>query len=76
MIGAGLSGLSAALHLLGAGHRATVVERSVQVGGRAGTVVVGGHLVDPGASVLTMPELVFDALAVGGLERAAADDEL
>lgn len=76
IIGAGLSGLSAALHLLGAGHRATVVERSVQVGGRAGTVVVGGHLVDPGASVLTMPELVFDALAVGGLERAAADDEL
>ncbi|KXO94602.1 hypothetical protein AXK56_18395 [Tsukamurella pulmonis] len=76
IIGAGLSGLSAALHLLGAGHRVTVVERSVQVGGRAGTVVVGGHLVDPGASVLTMPELVFDALAAGGLERAAADDEL
>ncbi|KXP03296.1 phytoene desaturase family protein [Tsukamurella pseudospumae] len=76
IIGAGLSGLSAALHLLGAGHRVTVVERSPQVGGRAGTETVRGHLVDPGASVLTMPELVFDALAAAGLDRFAAEDEL
>ncbi|GAA1087051.1 phytoene desaturase family protein [Tsukamurella spumae] len=76
IIGAGLSGLSAALHLLGAGHRVTVVERSSQVGGRAGTELIGGHLVDPGASVLTMPELVFDALAAAGLDRSAAEDEL
>ncbi|MBS4103988.1 FAD-dependent oxidoreductase, partial [Tsukamurella paurometabola] len=76
IIGAGLSGLSAALHLLGAGHQVTVVERSPQVGGRAGTERVRGHVIDPGASVLTMPELVFDALAAGGLDRPAAEDEL
>lgn len=76
IIGAGLSGLSAALHLLGAGHEVTVIERSRHVGGRAGTVRIGGHVVDPGASVLTMPELVFDALAAGGLDRFAAEDEL
>ncbi|MGV7904006.1 FAD-dependent oxidoreductase, partial [Mycobacterium kansasii] len=51
IIGAGLSGLSAALHLLGSGHEVTVVERSAQVGGRAGTENIRGHLVDPGASV-------------------------
>lgn len=76
IIGAGLSGLSAALHLLGSGHRVTVLERSSQVGGRAGTVEVGGHLVDPGASVLTMPDLAFDALAAGGLDRESAEAEL
>ncbi|TWS20611.1 phytoene desaturase [Tsukamurella asaccharolytica] len=76
IIGAGLSGLSAALHLIGAGHEVTVIERSRGVGGRAGTVRIGGHLVDPGASVLTMPGLVFDALAAGGLGRGDAEDEL
>lgn len=76
IIGAGLSGLSAALHLLGAGHAVTVVERSERVGGRAGSESIGGHLVDPGASVLTMPGLVLDALAAGGLDRLDAEDEL
>ncbi|WP_019201135.1 phytoene desaturase family protein [Tsukamurella sp. 1534] len=77
IIGAGLSGLSAALHLIGAGHRVTVVDRDGRPGGRAGSATVRGadgreHPVDPGASVLTMPELAFDALAAGGLHRAAA----
>lgn len=76
IIGAGLAGLSAALHLTGAGHRVTVLERSPQVGGRAGTIPIGRHLVDPGASVLTMPELVLDALAAGGLSHPDAEAEL
>ncbi len=76
IIGSGLSGLSAALHLLGAGHEVTVVERSERVGGRAGTERIGGHAVDPGASVLTMPGLVFDALAAGGMDRLDAEDAL
>lgn len=81
IIGAGLAGLSAALHLIGAGHRVAVIERADAPGGRAGTTTLHGadgraHLVDPGASVLTMPELAFDALAAGGLDRAAAEAEL
>ncbi|MDX6764325.1 FAD-dependent oxidoreductase, partial [Streptomyces sp. F8] len=36
IVGAGLAGLSAALHLLGAGRRVTVVERDALPGGRAG----------------------------------------
>lgn len=81
IIGAGLAGLSAALHLTGAGHRVTVVERDEQPGGRAGTTTARSadgraHLVDPGASVLTMPELVFNALTAGGLTRADAESKL
>ncbi|KAB1978832.1 phytoene desaturase [Streptomyces triticiradicis] len=70
VVGAGLSGLSAALHLLGAGRRVTVVERSPLPGGRAGRLVRGGYHMDTGPTVLTMPEFVDEALAaVGGSLR-------
>ncbi|TQM80319.1 phytoene desaturase [Saccharothrix saharensis] len=66
VVGAGLAGLSAALHLLGAGRRVTVVERDAVPGGRAGRLDVGGYRFDTGPTVLTMPELVDEALdAVG-----------
>ncbi|MDQ4115587.1 MAG: phytoene desaturase family protein [Actinomycetota bacterium] len=74
VVGAGLAGLSAALHLLGAGHRVTVLERDPHPGGRAGRLDVtdawGTHLVDPGPTVLTMPGVVDEAFAAVG-ERAA-----
>ncbi|ATE53053.1 phytoene desaturase family protein [Actinosynnema pretiosum] len=67
VVGAGLAGLSAALHLLGAGRRVTVVERDATPGGRAGRLALGGFTADTGPSVLTMPELVEEAFnAVGG----------
>ncbi|MFC5287696.1 phytoene desaturase family protein [Actinokineospora guangxiensis] len=67
VVGAGLSGLSAALHLAGAGRRVTVLESAETPGGRAGQELIAGHRVDTGATVLTMPELVDEALsAVGG----------
>nr|WP_296771878.1 phytoene desaturase family protein [Rhodococcus sp. (in: high G+C Gram-positive bacteria)] len=72
VVGAGLAGLSAALHLLGAGRTVTVLERESTVGGRVGIYPVcdsdGQPLyeIDNGASVLTMPDLVESALnAVG-----------
>ncbi|MDF0528532.1 phytoene desaturase family protein [Tsukamurella sp. 8F] len=81
VVGAGLAGLSAALHLLGAGHEVTVVERAARPGGRASTVRAADragreHDVDPGASVLTMPQLAVDALVAGGLDEARARAEL
>ncbi|HZG03668.1 MAG TPA: phytoene desaturase family protein [Streptomyces sp.] len=66
VVGAGLSGLAAALHLLGAGRRVTVVERAAAPGGRAGRLEAGGYRIDTGPTVLTMPHLVEEALAAVG----------
>ncbi|MEW2307711.1 phytoene desaturase family protein [Streptomyces sp. NPDC006864] len=70
VVGAGLSGLSAALHLLGAGRRVTVVERDALPGGRAGLLTEGGYRIDTGPTVLTMPDLVEDAFAAVGARMA------
>ncbi|WP_405439775.1 phytoene desaturase [Streptomyces niveus] len=66
VVGAGLAGLSAALHLLGAGRAVTVVERGTRPGGRAGRVEHGGYRIDTGPTVLTMPDLVDEAFAAVG----------
>ncbi|MFG3281556.1 phytoene desaturase family protein [Streptomyces sp. NPDC048111] len=66
VIGAGLAGLSATLHLLGAGRRVTLVERSPGPGGRAGRLAGGGFLRDTGPTVLTMPEFADEAFAAVG----------
>ncbi|MFE1979325.1 phytoene desaturase family protein [Streptomyces hygroscopicus] len=71
VVGAGLSGLAAALHLLGAGRRVTVVERAAVPGGRAGVLERGGYRVDTGPTVLTMPHLADEALAAVGDSLAA-----
>jgi phytoene desaturase len=66
VVGAGLAGLSAALHLLGAGRRVTVLEAQPYPGGRAGQMDLGGYRIDTGPTVLTMPELADEALAAVG----------
>ena len=70
VVGAGFSGLSAALHLLGAGRRVTIVERADGPGGRAGALDLetadGTYRVDPGPTVLTMPGLLAEAFAAVG----------
>jgi phytoene desaturase len=70
VVGAGLAGLATALHLLGAGRRVTIVERDPTPGGRAGRLDLPGadgafHL-DTGPTVITMPELVEEALGAVG----------
>ncbi|MFI6082868.1 phytoene desaturase [Streptomyces sp. NPDC051217] len=66
VVGAGLAGLSAALHLLGAGRAVTVVERGSRPGGRAGHLERGGYRIDTGPTVLTMPDLVEEVFAAVG----------
>ena len=56
VIGAGLSGLAAACHLVGQGHDVTVLEREQQPGGRAGVLTRDGFSFDTGPTVLTMPD--------------------
>jgi phytoene desaturase len=62
VVGAGLAGLSCALRLAGAGRRVTVLEREAVPGGRAGRLDSGGYRFDTGPTVLTMPDLIADAL--------------
>ncbi|MFD7687077.1 phytoene desaturase family protein [Streptomyces sp. NPDC059781] len=66
VVGAGLAGLSAALHLLGAGRRVTVVERDALPGGRAGRMMLDGYRIDTGPTVLTMPDLADEPFAAVG----------
>jgi phytoene desaturase len=66
VVGAGLAGLSAALHLRGAGREVTVVERGAGPGGRTGRVERHGYALDTGPSVFTAPDVVADALAAVG----------
>ncbi|MFD9722327.1 phytoene desaturase family protein [Streptomyces sp. NPDC059072] len=66
IVGAGLAGLSAALHLLGAGRRVTIVERDPLPGGRAGRLRLNGYRIDTGPTVLTMPDLADEAFAAVG----------
>lgn len=66
VVGAGLGGLSAALHLAGAGRHVTVIEREAVPGGRAGLIRDHGYFFDTGPSVLTMPELVQQPLSAVG----------
>jgi len=62
IVGAGLGGLSAALHLTAAGREVTVVEREPVPGGCAGRLTLGGYEFDTGPTVLTMPDLIEEPL--------------
>jgi phytoene desaturase len=65
VVGAGLAGLSAAIHLAAAGRKVTILERELVPGGRNGLLNKEGYAFDTGPTVLTMPSLIeeiFQAL--------------
>lgn len=66
VVGAGLGGLAAALHLAAAGREVTVLERERVPGGRAGLLRTSGYRFDTGPTVLTMPELLDEAFGAVG----------
>ncbi|OBA90519.1 phytoene dehydrogenase [Mycobacteriaceae bacterium 1482268.1] len=70
VVGAGLAGLAAALHLAGRGRAVTVVERADVPGGRVGRLDIDGYRLDTGPTVLTMPELIDDTFAAVGESTA------
>src|ERR1700712_1135442 len=70
VVGAGLAGLTAALHLAGRGREVTVVERESWPGGRAGRLDINGYQLDTGPTVLTMPDIIDEAFAAVGESRS------
>ncbi|MGC4856508.1 phytoene desaturase family protein [Micromonospora sp. DT4] len=66
VVGAGLGGLACALHLAGSGRQVSVLEREPVPGGRAGRLAVDGYEFDTGPTVLTMPDLIAEALGAVG----------
>ncbi|QQS02241.1 MAG: phytoene desaturase [Austwickia sp.] len=67
VIGAGLAGLAAACHLRGQGHEVTVLERQAGPGGRGIRLERNGFTFDTGPTVLTMVDLVDEALKAVGV---------
>jgi phytoene desaturase len=60
VIGAGIGGITAAIHLARAGLRVMVLEKNDQPGGRCGLLVRGGHRFDTGPTLFVM-RLVYEA---------------
>jgi len=68
VVGAGLAGLSTAIHLAAAGRDVVVAESQDGPGGRCGTATVNGYRFDTGPSVLTMPGVVAATVGAAGEE--------
>jgi phytoene desaturase len=65
VVGAGVGGLTVAVHLATAGHRVTVLERGEAVGGKLARYARDGFAFDTGPSLLTLPEIFGDLLRGG-----------
>jgi predicted NAD/FAD-dependent oxidoreductase len=59
VIGAGISGLVCAKHLVASGQEVTVLEKSRSLGGRCATRKFGEHIVDTGAQYFTLRDPVL-----------------
>jgi phytoene desaturase len=68
VIGAGLGGLAVALRLQGLGCEVTVLEQRATPGGRASQLRTDGFTWDTGPSLITMPWVLEDTFAAGGLD--------
>lgn len=73
VVGAGLAGLSAALHLAGRGRAVTVVERDAVPGGRGSRADIRGYRLDTEPTVLTMPYVIDDTLIYAVQDRLLPD---
>ena len=70
VIGAGLGGLSAAIHLAAAGYQVEVFERNAFAGGKMGEWIESGYRFDTGPSLLTMPFVIDTLFEAAGETRS------
>lgn len=75
VVGAGFGGIAAALRLRAKGYRVTLVDRCLQLGGRAQVFECEGFRHDAGPTVITAPFLFEELFALFG-ERFADHVEL
>jgi phytoene desaturase len=66
VIGAGLGGLSAALHLSALGYEVEVFEKNDRPGGKLGQIEEEGFIFPTGPTILTMPEVLRTTLDFAG----------
>lgn len=66
VVGAGLAGLSAAIHLAARGREVVVVEAEREPGGCCGSAELGPYRFDTGPSVLTMPGVLAATFGAAG----------
>lgn len=66
VIGAGLGGLSAAIHLARDGWRVTVLEKNARCGGRMNRIEEEGFRIDTGPTLLMIPEVIQGIFAACG----------
>ncbi len=64
IIGAGLGGLSAGIHLRNAGYDVEIYEKNLHIGGRLNVLKAEGFSFDLGPSILTLPH-IFERLFTG-----------
>ncbi len=74
VVGGGVGGMAAALRLRAAGHDVVLYERNAVVGGKLAGRSVDGFAFDTGPSLLTLPEVFDDLLAVAGTSLAKLAD--
>lgn len=72
IIGAGISGLSAARHLAAAGKSVCVLDKGRRIGGRVSTRRQDGVIFNHGAQFFTAKDAGFQALAQDALSEGAA----
>jgi phytoene desaturase len=60
VIGAGIGGITSAIHLAQKGYQVTIIEKNSHPGGRCDRISRDGHIFDTGPTLLVMP-LVYEA---------------
>jgi len=68
IIGAGVGGITAAIHLAQHGLRVSVVEKNARPGGRCDRIAREGHSFDTGPTLLVMPLLYDGEFAAMGVD--------
>lgn len=66
ILGAGIGGLSAAIHLAARGYNVTVLEQNPAVGGKMAEITENGFRWDTGPSVITMRGVFEDLFSAAG----------